>query len=139
MILPDLITPHADASPDKAAYYFRGQALTFGQLQQQVLRCAGGLAALGVKKGDTLGLLIRNCPEFVIFAMALSKLGAVAVPINFLEKPERVSLILNDSKAVGILSAREFYGTVKNAAKSIKTLKHVFLRDHQEGKARMFS
>ncbi len=139
MILPDLIAAQAQKDPDRTALIFRDSPLTYRQLDDQVRRCAQGLAGLGIKKGDTFALLLRNCPEFVVLAMALSKLGAVAVPINFLEKPDRIALILNDAAAVGILTAKEFYRHAATAAKKVKSLKYLFLRDGAHKEAKLFS
>lgn len=138
-ILPDLIIPHATNHPANVAYYFKDKTLTYRELNEQILRVTAGLATLGVKKGTTFALLLRNCPEFVILTMALSRLGAVSVPINFLEKPDRVALILNDAGAVGILTSREFYSTVKEAAASTPSLKHIFFREGGNDRAQPFS
>src|ERR1044071_1095291 len=138
MNLSDLITPHATARPDAPALSFKDKPLSYGELNDLVLRCAQGLTELGIKKGTPLGIFLRNSPEFIIFSMAISKIGAVSVPINFMEKPERISLILNDAKAVGVLTSKEFLTTISMAAKSIKSLKHIFLRDGAFGKARSF-
>jgi long-chain acyl-CoA synthetase len=69
--------------------------------------------------------------------MALSKLGAILVPINFLEKPDRIALILNDAQSIGILTSKEFYRHVVTASKKIPALKHFYLRDgeHKEFKS----
>ena len=89
-----------------------------------------------MKKGDTFALILRNAPEFIILSMALGKIGAVAVPINFLEKADRLALILNDAKAVGVLTSREFYRNVATASKNIPTLKLFYFR---EGEHKDFS
>lgn len=130
MILADLIAPHAASNPDKPAFIFKDKVLTYKELNEQVLLCAQGLTKLGVKKGSTFALILRNCPEFVILSLALSKIGAVSVPINFMEKPERVSLILNDARAIGILTSKDFATSVQSAAKSVKTVKHIILREN---------
>lgn len=137
MILPDLITNVAGKTPKRPALIFRDKEISYGELEDKILRCAQGLREIGVKKGTTFALILRNCPEFVILSMALSRLGAITVPINFLEKPDRLALILNDAKAVGVLTAKEFYRHVATAAKSIPTLKHFYLRDgeHKEFKS----
>jgi long-chain acyl-CoA synthetase len=136
MILPDLISAQAEEHPEHTALIFRDQPITYGELHRRVLVCAGGLSALGIKKGDTFAFLLRNSPEFIVLSMALSTIGAVAVPINFLEKPDRIALILNDAGAVGVLTAKEFFRHVATAAKKVPSLKHFFLREgeHKEFK-----
>ena len=124
MILSDLVSNWAKEDPQRIAYIFQDKKITFFELEDKISRCAQGLSQLGIKKESTFGIILRNCPEFVILVMALSKLGAVAVPINFLEKPDRVALILNDAKAEGILTTKEFHRSSESAFKKVKTLKN---------------
>ncbi len=137
MILPDLIKSNAQLFPNRTALAFKDEKITYLDLENRILCCAQGLADIGVKKGTTFALVLRNSPEFVILSMALCKLGAICVPINFLEKADRLELILNDAKAEGVLTAKEFYRHVATAAKKVPTLKHFYFRegDHKEFKA----
>lgn len=138
MVLADLASHQAKHNPENVAYYFKGEAIPFKTLDDRINRCAAGLKKLGIKKGTTVGLLLRNCPEFVILTLALSRIGGVAVPINFLEKSDRIALILNDAKAVAVLTSRDLLATVQEAAKKIKSLKHIFVRDGEGGAAEPF-
>jgi long-chain acyl-CoA synthetase len=113
---------------DKPALIFKGEVMTFAELQQQIERCAAGLAELGIGRGDTFGIVLRNCPEFVILSFALSRLGAVAVPVNYLEKAERLAFIFNDAEVKGCLTSKDFLRTVREAQASVPSLKHVYLR-----------
>lgn len=137
MILSDLIRSNAQLFPKRTAIAFKDEKISYEELENRILRCAQGLSDLGVKKGATFALVLRNSPEFVILSMALSKIGAISVPINFLEKADRLELILNDAKAEGVLTAKEFYRHVATAAKKVPTLKHFYFRegDHKEFKA----
>lgn len=54
--------------------------MTFGELGSEVARVAAGLAALGVGKGDRVGLFLPVLPEAAVALMACAKIGAVAVP-----------------------------------------------------------
>jgi long-chain acyl-CoA synthetase len=129
MTLPDLVSRQARENSKAVAMVFRDEFITYGALEEKILRVTTGLEKRGIKKGDTFAVILRNSPEFVILAMALSKLGAILVPVNFLEKPDRVALILKDAGAVGVLTAKEFYGCLATAAKQVPTLKHQFLRE----------
>jgi long-chain acyl-CoA synthetase len=127
--LNEMLTRTVERYGDKPALIFKGETTTFAELEEQIERCAAGLAELGIGKDDTFGIVMRNCPEFVILSFALSRLGAVAVPVNFLEKAERVAFIFNDAEVKGCLTSKDFLRTVREAQKSVPTLKHVFLRD----------
>ena len=56
--------------------------VTYGQARREVNRIARGLRAIGVQPGDHVGVLLHNCPEFLYLTFALSKIGAVKIPLN---------------------------------------------------------
>ncbi|WKD59922.1 long-chain-fatty-acid--CoA ligase [Corynebacterium caspium] len=64
------------------ATYFFGRQLSFEELDEQVQQAAAGLAALGVRRGDRVAILLPNCPQHVVAFWALQRLGAVAVEHN---------------------------------------------------------
>ncbi|ACU54216.1 acetate/CoA ligase [Acidimicrobium ferrooxidans DSM 10331] len=73
---------HAEATPDKVAYYFEGEegdtrVITYRQLLEDVCRLANGLAQLGVSKGDRVAIYMGMIPEFPMALLACARLGAV--------------------------------------------------------------
>ncbi|MGZ4461792.1 MAG: long-chain-fatty-acid--CoA ligase [Gaiellaceae bacterium] len=115
--------------PSTIALSFHGQTLTYAELDDRIERCAAGLIELGIGKGDTFGLVLRNSPEFVVLSFALARIGAVAVPVNFMEKGERIAFIFNDAGVKGCLTSKDFLRAVQRARESVPSLEHVFLRD----------
>lgn len=80
---------HSDSGPAAVALRFGDQAWTFGELDDAVNRVAAGLAARGFRRGDRLGILMYNRPEYVEMFFAVAHLGGVVVPLNyFLKAPE---------------------------------------------------
>src|ERR1043165_7367649 len=59
------------------ALVFESKHWTFRELLAQVNRMAGGLASLGVRRGDRVLMTLPNCPEFVVAFLAIQKLGAI--------------------------------------------------------------
>lgn len=85
------------------------RVLTFADLKNDIDRMARALTRAGVKKGDSLAIVLRNSPEFVITYFALGRIGAIAVPINYLvSKPSELQYMLKDSGSVGFVTQREF-------------------------------
>ena len=80
--------------PDKDAYDFFGSRMTFWELKFHVLRMANALGALGVKKGERVGVHLPNCPQFIIAYFATLSLGAVVVNMNPLYTPDEIKLIV---------------------------------------------
>ena len=78
------------------------QPIVYLQLKQQLQEVATALAARGIKKGDRVAIMGENCPNWVIAYLAITSMGAVAVPIltGFPETDTRH--ILRNSEVQGI-------------------------------------
>lgn len=72
----------AKDSPNRTFLRMQGVEMTFREVDEISDKVASGLAAMGVKQGDNVSLMLPNCPEFLVVWFALSKLGAVAAPVN---------------------------------------------------------
>ena len=72
------------------------------------LELAGGLKALGIKPGDKIALIFANYPEFVALKFAISRLGAVAVPINILNRRDELTYLLNQSDTSVLVTMDRF-------------------------------
>ncbi len=72
---------------------------TRDEVNERARLIAGGLAALGVKQGDSVGVLMRNDIAFLEAAYAVMTLGAYAVPINWHFKSDEIAYVVGDSGA----------------------------------------
>ena len=97
--LGDIPRKHSRLDPDKECMVCDEVRLTWRQLNERVNRLANGLAGLGVEKGIKVATLALNCHRLVEIYYATSKLGAVAVPLNFRLAPEELVYIINHSDA----------------------------------------
>lgn len=77
----------------------RGESATYAEMDRWSNKYAHGLRALGVRKGDCVGVMLPNRIEFPIIWFALAKLGAVMVPINKRYTPREVEYVLSDTRA----------------------------------------
>ena len=73
--------------------------LDYGRLAERVLALAGGLQSLGVDAGDRVGLLMKNCAQYVELMYACWTLGACAIPMNTRLHAKEVAWILDDAAA----------------------------------------
>jgi long-chain acyl-CoA synthetase len=76
---------------------FHGKTLTYREIGDLVERTAAGLQALGVKKGTKVGLLMPNCPTFIVYYFATLKAGGTVVNYNPLYTVEELSFQVKDS------------------------------------------
>ncbi|HEY3688592.1 MAG TPA: AMP-binding protein [Streptosporangiaceae bacterium] len=74
-----------------------GRSWTYAELGAEVDRLAAGLAAYGVRPGDTVVYQLFNSPEFALLYLAAQACGAVGAPVNFRLAPGETAYILDDS------------------------------------------
>lgn len=77
---------------------------------------AGGLAELGVCRGDRVALYLQNDPQFVIAMLATWRLGAIAMPCNPMLRERELSHHLEDAGARAIVTLDELHRDVAAAA-----------------------
>jgi acetyl-CoA synthetase len=83
------------------------RTVTFGELAEQSNRLANALAALGIGRGDRVGIVLPQRPETAIAHIAVYKLGAVAVPLSMLFGPEALESRLADCGARAVVGEAE--------------------------------
>src|SRR4051795_5515346 len=74
-------------------------AWTWGELRERVDALAGGLAALGLQRGDTVALLLGNRPEFHLCDLAVMMVGATPFSIYIQYTPEQIAYVASDAGA----------------------------------------
>ncbi|HSP39735.1 MAG TPA: long-chain-fatty-acid--CoA ligase [Frankiaceae bacterium] len=94
---------HASQIPDRTAIRYLGETTTWAQLHERVERLAAALHSRGVGEGDRLALVMTNCREYVESVLAINRLGAIAVPVNFRLVADEITWILDDCGAKGLL------------------------------------
>jgi len=69
--------------PGKAALHFHGTDFTYATLWERIVTATGALAGAGVARGDRVAFLGYNHPDMLVLLFALSRLGAMLVPLNW--------------------------------------------------------
>src|SRR5207247_10640944 len=104
----------ARGRPISPPLFYEGATLPFGDLEQLSDACASALAALGVRRGDRVGLLLPNCPQFFIAEFGAWKLGAIVAPLNVIYTERELEGPLRDHGIETIVTLTRFYGRVKS-------------------------
>ncbi len=89
----------AENYPDKIAIKFKGQEMTFRQVNERINRLANGLIDRGLRRGDRVAALLANSPRAIETRFALMKAGLCMVPINIRQTEEENVYILNHSES----------------------------------------
>jgi long-chain acyl-CoA synthetase len=97
--LPDILDRSAQMFPDTMALLFQGYQVTYGELKEMVDRFATLLVGFGIKKGDSVAILLPNLIPCVVAYYAILKIGGIAVMNNPLYSDRELGHQFNDSEA----------------------------------------
>jgi long-chain acyl-CoA synthetase len=106
-----------------------GFTITWGELRARVDALAGGLAKLGVKRGETVALMLSNRPEFHLCDLSAMMLGATPFSIYNTYSPEQISYLLKDAEAKVLICEQQFLAQVLKAREDVEGLEHVIVID----------
>lgn len=137
--LTHFLEEYAQKHPERPALIFQPapgnfavSRLTYAGLNELTDRLAAGLYSLGVRKGDRVGLLMVNSPQFVISYFAVLKLGAVVVATNPLYSPREMEHQLSDAGAKVAIVMSRFYPQLKKIQEQtpVKTIVVTNIKDY---------
>ncbi len=108
--------------------------LTWAQYAKRVRSIAAGLAALGVGRGDTVGLMLTNRIEFYPCDSAVLHLGATPFSIYNTSTAEQIEYLFANAGNTVVITERQFLGAIESAGTAGGSLRHVVCVDgHGEG------
>jgi long-chain acyl-CoA synthetase len=111
--LVDALAEFARTQPDRPAILFKGARVTYGELDRLSDACASAFTALGIARGDRVGLLLPNCPQFVIAQFGAWKIGAIVAPLNPIYTEHELEGPLREHGIETVVTMTRFYGRVK--------------------------
>ncbi len=116
---------------DEVAIRTRGDAftITWGELRERVDALAGGLAKLGVERGDTVAMMLSNRPEFHLCDLAAMMLGATPFSIYNTYTPDQIQYLIEDAEARVLICEQQYLPQVREARKSLPGLEYVIVID----------
>jgi len=111
--LGDLVEASADRYPDAVALEFFGATTTYRELRDAIARVAEGLRRLGVGQGDTVAIVLPNCPQHIVAFYAILRLGAIAVEHNPLYTPRELRHQFEDHGATVAIAWDKVVATIQ--------------------------
>jgi long-subunit acyl-CoA synthetase (AMP-forming) len=100
---------------------------TWGELREKVDALAAGLHAMGLRKGDTIALLLGNRPEFHLADLAAMMIGATPFSIYMTYAPNQIAYVVGDADAKIIITEPAFLDNVLRAREELPELEHVIV------------
>ena len=124
--LSDILNISAVERPDQPATQFLGAQLTYSELKMRADELAASLARLGIVKGDRVGIMLPNCPQYIFSAFAVLRLGAIVVNINPSYTAREVAMVVADS-GVRIVITLDALAPLVQAVRVQTTIEHVIV------------
>ncbi len=107
-------------------------SLTWSELLRRVEAVAGGLAKLGVGRGDTVAIMLGNRPEFHIVDLAAATLGATPFSIYLTYPPAEIQYLLKEAGSRVVIAERAHMGGLLEARKEVPGVEYVVVVDGDE-------
>jgi long-chain acyl-CoA synthetase len=126
--LRDLINGNAERYANKPAFLGAGRCTTFREVNQRINRLNNVLVSLGARKGDRVGILAYNCPQyFEVFGLA--KAGRIVVPLNFRSVGRELVYLIQNAGIHTLIVEREFLPVVYSIRSEIAAVRNFICLD----------
>jgi long-subunit acyl-CoA synthetase (AMP-forming) len=106
---------------------------SWNEVAAKVKRIAGGLADLGLEKGDTVALMLNNRPEFIPCDLAAVSLGGVPFSIYQTSSPDQIAYVVGDAGSRVAIVESAFLEQFEAARKDLRDLEHLVVIDAEAG------
>src|SRR3954468_11157332 len=112
---------------DRVAIRTKGDefSITWGEYAEKIKRLAAGLAALGLERGKTIGLLLNNRPEFHFVDTAAMHLGATPYSVYNTYTAEQIEYLVSDAANSIIVTEEAYLDTALKVQEACGSVKHV--------------
>jgi long-subunit acyl-CoA synthetase (AMP-forming) len=121
----------AAARPDQVALRTLndGISVTFAEYAERVRRLAGAFHTLGVRRGDTVGFMLHNRPEFHWLDTAVMHLGATPFSIYNTSSPEQIAFLIGDAGNRVMIVEAAFLDRARQAIEQTGTVEQLIVLD----------
>jgi long-chain acyl-CoA synthetase len=125
--LPAMLEQSAKNFSRRTALVYFGAEISYQQLFEHVQRCAAGLQALGLRKGDRVALLMPNCPQFVIAYFGALQAGAIVTATSSMYTAREAAHQWHDAGVTVLIVDRQLYPTAQAACADVPEIRCVVL------------
>jgi fatty-acyl-CoA synthase len=119
LLIGEVIARNSRLIPSREAVVYGNRRFTYSQFNARINQLAHALLALNIKKGCKVAMLMHNCNEFLEAYIAVAKIGAIGVPLNFRLGPEEIKYIVNHSDSEAFILGEAFVQNIKSIQKDL--------------------
>ncbi|MCU1356001.1 MAG: acyl-CoA synthetase, partial [Acidimicrobiales bacterium] len=132
--IADLFERAVDAVPERLALVCGDRSLTYAQLDEEANRLANHLLAQGFGVGDHIGIYGQNSAEWMIAMVAIFKIRAVPININFRYVEDELAYLYDNADLVALVHSREYIDRIDAVRTKVPGLRHfVMIDDDSDG------
>jgi len=117
--------------PDRNIVIFENESTTYSQFKDRVERLAKGLKALGIEKGDRVGMLQVNCPQYLEAYFATARTGAIFVPLNFRAKADELTYMINNAQTSVLFAGARYLDMVREILPKLPCVENCVIVDQR--------
>src|SRR5690606_24381314 len=128
----EFLTISAAIVPDRTAIVGPNERVSYQELQSRSNQLAQAMQGLGVQKGQNVGVMAVNCPEFVEIYYATAALGATLVPLNFRAKAEELAYMIESTDVSTLFISERYWSIWEGIADSLPAVKNVVTLDFEK-------
>src|SRR5213594_2394001 len=125
--LTRMLEQSVERRPNRTALIYFGTRISYARLLDHVNRCAAGLQALGVRKGDRVALMMSNCPQFVVSYFGVLKAGGTVTATSSMYTAREAAHQWRDAGASALIVDRKLHPVAKTALAEVPEVKHVII------------
>ncbi|MBN1376324.1 MAG: AMP-binding protein, partial [Dehalococcoidia bacterium] len=112
--------------------YFEGNWYTNVEMEHESNRLGNALKSVGIERGDRVAIQMPNSPVVLWSFPAVYKIGAIAVPMNPLLRPDQAAYIFQNSGAKAVITSPDFAPWVQAAQKQAPEMKHIIVTEKDD-------
>ncbi|MCD1159357.1 class I adenylate-forming enzyme family protein [Peribacillus frigoritolerans] len=127
LLIGEALKSAAHNVPDKEAFVFEDQRLTYQELLKRTLHLSEWLQGRGIGKDEKVGCLFKNGLPFVELYFGVSLAGGVFVPVNFRLVSNEVDYILNHSDVKILFIEEEFIETIRDVVEKLTQIQTIVI------------
>lgn len=119
LTLPEMLEATARRSAQRTALIYFGSRISYAQLLEHVERCAAGLQALGLRKGQSVALMMPNCPQFIIAYFGALRAGAIVTATSSMYTAREAAHQWHDAGATILIVENKLLPIAKAACRDM--------------------
>jgi acyl-CoA synthetase (AMP-forming)/AMP-acid ligase II len=108
--------------PDRDFSVFEKNRLSYEKANERINKLTNVLTGLGVVKGDKVGILSVNCPQYIETYFATAKTGGIFVPLNFRAKADELNYMINTAEIKVLFVGERYIDLVRGILPDLKNL-----------------